>query len=239
VSKIAKLVVWLAVLAAIAAGAFVFWFAVIRDDDPLEAALPDVSSSTSGTTEPGVTTTTASAAQGVEGDWILQAGDGEEFFVGYNVEETLRGIDATATGTTGNYEGLLTIDGEQVTALAVTIDMTTLESDEGFRDDSIRDEGVETDTFPEATFSITAPVALPEPPATGEEVVVPVTGDLTLHGVTRSVTLDVTGRWNGDSIDVTGTIPIVFDDYDITPPARGFVSVRDEGEIVFVLRFGR
>jgi len=238
--KLTKIVLWLVVLGVVAVGAFVFWFAVIRDDDPLEAKLPETSSTVAPSTEPGATTTSGAPSDaGVEGVWTLQPGDGEELFVGYNIEETLRGLDATATGTTGTYEGALTIEGASVTALGVTIDMTTLESDEGFRDDSIRDEGIESDTFRTATFTLAAPIELPGEPVPGEEIAVPATGDLTLHGVTKAVSFEVKGRFNGDSIDVTGTIPVVLADYGITAPSRGFVSVRGEGEIVFVLRFAR
>lgn len=206
-------------------------------------------SDTSGTSVPGATasSTPNSATTGAggtadgtaDGSWTLQPGDGDAMFVGYNVEETLRGLDATATGTTGSYEGSLTVDDASVTALSVSVDMTTLASDEGFRDNALRDDGLETDDFPQAVFTLVSPIALPGTPTVGREVTVTATGELDLHGTVRMVDVAVTARWNGDSIDVTGTIPIVLADYGITAPSRAFVSVRDEGEIVFVLRFAQ
>ncbi len=255
--------------AVVVIGGFVFWFAVVRDDDELVAELPAVETttttagsgpggSTGATTAPGepgtaasttpdatsVTTSDTTSGPGAndgtaDGTWTLEPGDGEAMFVGYNIEETLRGIDATATGTTGAYEGSLTVDGASVTALSVSVDMTTLASDEGFRDNALRDDGLETDTFPQAVFTLVSPIELPDAPVVGEEVAATATGELDLHGVVRMVDVAVTGRWNGDTIDVTGTIPIVLSDYAITAPVRGFVSVRDEGEIVFVLRFAQ
>jgi polyisoprenoid-binding protein YceI len=243
-SKSTKIVIAAVVAAVVLVGAGVLWFAN-RGDDPLEAELPDVTETTddvaTDTTTGGDSTSATSApvADGATGTWNAEPGDRDTFFVGYQIEETLRGLDITATGTTGQYEGSLVIDGDQLTSLRLTVDMTTLESDEGFRDDSLAGEGPETDEFPEATFAVTTPVTLPSVPAEGAEVTVEVTGDLTLHGVTRAVTIPVTARWNGDSIDATGEIPIVLAEYDITAPARGFVSVRDNGKVVFVVRFVR
>ncbi len=63
-------------------------------------------------------------------------------------------------------------------------------------------------------------------------------GDLTLHGVTRPVDVPVEARWSGTTIEVVGTIPVNFADYDIEAPSvGGFVSVEDEGEIELQLTF--
>jgi polyisoprenoid-binding protein YceI len=65
-----------------------------------------------------------------------------------------------------------------------------------------------------------------------------VTGNLTLHGVTRAVTVPVEGRWDGETVQVVGQIPIEFADYDITPPSvGGFVTVADKGAMELQLVF--
>ena len=67
---------------------------------------------------------------------------------------------------------------------------------------------------------------------------VPATGDLTLHGVTKSVTLDLTAQWNGSTITVKGNTPIVMADYQISPPSvGGFVGVDDNGVLEVALAF--
>jgi polyisoprenoid-binding protein YceI len=116
--------------------------------------------------------------------------------------------------------------------------LQALESDEDRRDNAIRNRGLETEKFPEATFALTGPLELPSPPTAGQDVSVTATGDLTLHGVTKPVQVPVQARWNGGTIEVLGNIDIAFADYDIDPPSvGGFVSVEDEGEIELQLTF--
>ena len=61
------------------------------------------------------------------------------------------------------------------------------------RDGQLGRQGVQTDQFPTATFVLTAPIDLGTIPAEGTPVDVTAVGDLTLHGVTKSVS-DPAGR---------------------------------------------
>ncbi len=65
------------------------------------------------------------------------------------------------------------------------------------------------------------------------------TGDLTLHGVTRAVTFEVTTEYAGNVIGVLGSIDIAFADYGIANPSNAFVSTGDTGLLEFVLAFER
>ncbi len=248
-SKMTKILIAIGALAVIAFFAVPPIVSAIRDDDSLEAKLPPASSTTATDRTNPTSSSPSPSLDGsdpttpndttADGTWRAEPGDGAAFFVGYEIEETLRGVDTTATGTTGEYEGSLSVRNDIVDSLTLTVDMTTLRSDETFRDDSIRRGGLETETFPEATFVTTEPTTLAAVPAVGETVTAAVTGELTLHGVTRPITIEVDARWNGDTIDVTGEIPIVLADYDISPPQRSVVSVRDTGKVVFVVQFAR
>ena len=53
-----------------------------------------------------------------------------------------------------------------------------------------------------ATFKLTAPITLTSIPQNKVPVTTSATGDLTLHGVTKSVTFDVSAQRNGDKIDI-------------------------------------
>jgi polyisoprenoid-binding protein YceI len=64
-------------------------------------------------------------------------------------------------------------------------------------------------------------------------------GELTLHGATRQVTVEVTARRSGDSVLASGSIPVTFADYDIPNPSFGAVTTEDNGEIEFLLAFAR
>jgi polyisoprenoid-binding protein YceI len=244
-SKLVKIIVAAVGLLVVAAFVVPKVVANLRDDEDLEAELPEVSTTAApGTisvsnTSTGEPSTSSRNADDPSGTWTLVTGDRATYFVGYQIEETLRGEATTATGTTGTYTGSLTLADQSLTTLELAVDMTTLESDEGFRDDSIRSEGLETTRFPEAGFIVTEPVALSRAPTIGEPINLDVTGDLTLHGVTKTRTVAVEARWNGDTIDVTGEIPITLADYSIVAPRRPFVSVRDRGKVVFVVQFAR
>jgi polyisoprenoid-binding protein YceI len=98
---------------------------------------------------------------------------------------------------------------------------------------------LETSKFPEATFKLTSPVDLGGTPVTGKEYKVPASGDLTLHGVTKPVEMELTARWNGDSIDVLGRLPVQFADYDIAKPSVPILSTDDHGILEVKLTFER
>jgi polyisoprenoid-binding protein YceI len=223
----------LLVLAALAVvlvvGAVAFYLVVLRDDPPDRVALtPD---------EGEPTDTPADATP--EGRWVVRTG--EDTFVGYRVQETFAGLSVAqdAVGRTNDVQGELTVEGDSsVTAASVTAGLQALESDEDRRDNAIRSRGLETDRFPESTFVLSRPLELPSPPRPGQDVSVTATGDLTLHGVARPVDVPLEARWSGTTIEVVGTIPVAFSDYDIEAPSvGGFVSVEDEGEIELQLTF--
>ena len=164
-----------------------------------------------------------------------------ESFVGYRVQEQLATVGAaTAVGRTSDVTGTMTIDGTTITAVDVTADLTTLQSDEANRDRQLQRQGLETATFPTATFTLTQPIELDAVPADGEVVDATATGDLTLHGVTQSVEIPLQARIDGGVITVAGMLPIQFADYDIAQPQGMIVlSVEDHGDLELQLHFVR
>lgn len=227
---------------AIVAGALVVlvgigvavWFLFLKTDPkakPVEVATPTAE-------------TSAGAAASPDGTWKIVAGtdqatgDDAETFVGYRVEEVLFGINQTATGRTPDVTGSLTVSGTTVSKVSITADLTTLTSDKDMRDNAIRDDGLQTSKFPEATFTLTTPITLSAAPTLGTSVQADAQGDLTLHGVTKPVTVSLEARWDGTNIHVFGTLPVNFLDYDITAPSRPQISVEDKGAMDVNLWFG-
>jgi polyisoprenoid-binding protein YceI len=96
---------------------------------------------------------------------------------------------------------------------------------------------MEVDQYPEATFTLTAPIEFGAVPAAGGQITASATGDLTLHGVTRPVTFDVTAEAGDDRIGVLGNIPVRFADYDIANPSMSGITTEDNGLLEFVLVF--
>ena len=85
---------------------------------------------------------------------------------------------------------------------------------------------------------LTTPIVLGAQPAIGETIEVQATGNFTLHGVTKPVTLELQGRYDGRNVQVVGTMPIVFSDYGISAPtAPAVASVDDHGEMELQLFF--
>jgi polyisoprenoid-binding protein YceI len=122
----------------------------------------------------------------------------------------------------------------------IQADLTQLTSDEGRRDNAIRQRGLESERFPSATLELAQPIALDATPAEGEDVRGQGKGRLTVHGVTREVDLSVTGRWTGETIQVAGQLPVKMSDFQIEPPRLGpVVSIEDGLTVDFNLVFER
>jgi polyisoprenoid-binding protein YceI len=220
-----------ALVFVIALGGLGVWYFVFRDDAPAAVDIDHATESLQAQ-EPTVN----ERATGVTGTWTIDhtIGDFADFtssFAGYRVREEVVSIGAkTAVGRTPGVSGSFTIAGKTISEAEFTVDMTTLQSDHGGRDDAMRDEAIETKRFPTATFSLTDAMEFDAIPVDGTRISVEATGDLTLHGVTREVTIPLDAERTGNVIAVTGQIDIPFANYDIDEPtAAGVLSVEDHG----------
>jgi polyisoprenoid-binding protein YceI len=249
------------VIALLVIGAIVAWMLFIRSDAPpavgLTSPSPPASPAAAASPSAAPSDATASAGasasagsgasgEGISGPWTVDPGIGSfsgfsGSFVGYRMEEQLAGIGAnTAVGRTPDVTGSLTIDGTTVTEASFEADLTTLQSDDQRRDGQLRRQGLETGTFPKATFTLTSPVDLGEVPADGQVIQVTATGDLTLHGQTRSVDVPLEAKIESGVITVTGSLPITLSDYGMQAP-RSFVvlSIADQGTMELQLHLTR
>jgi polyisoprenoid-binding protein YceI len=161
----------------------------------------------------------------------------EQSEVGYRVKEVLFGVDTTAVGRSNQVTGSLTIDGNTVTSTDFSVDVATITSDEGRRDNQFRGRIMSADEFPTATFSLTEPIELGVDATDGAAVTTNATGELTLRGVTQPVTFEITAKMENGLIGVQGSIPVVFADYGIANPSTGGVTTEDNGLVEFVLVF--
>jgi polyisoprenoid-binding protein YceI len=233
-----RILLWIGLGVVVVVGlAFAGWYFFLKSDPEPRAAIKQTPLQTSPTTTGG----SGSAAENtaLTGTYTVAPG-GTDNFVGYRVTEKLVAsiVESTATGRTNNVTGTLSIDGTTVEETTVTADLRDLQSDNGFRDGRIRSSGLESDRFPEAKFVLTAPINLSKVPAPGETINAQATGDFTLHGVTKRVTIPIQGRWDGTDVQIVGSLPIVFGDYGISAPtAPAVASVDDHGEMEFQLFF--
>jgi polyisoprenoid-binding protein YceI len=244
-SRRTKWIIGIGVVGVAAAAAFVFLFVLGGADDPvtLEEAVGAVAGDTTpAASQPPATATTGTPAvddAGLDGTWTLAAG--LDSFVGYRVQEDLDPVGAsTATGRTRAVVASLEIEGSTITTVLVDADVSQLESDRSNRDRALRSRGLESATFPQAVFELTAPIELGSVPAEGEAVSATAAGELTAHGVTRPVTADIEAQLQDGVIAVVGTIDIKLSDFEISG-LTGFavLSVEDAGRVEFQLLFSR
>lgn len=242
------LVVAAAVAAILAAGAaYGAWYLFLRPSGPAAVGDPSIAlpSSVAGSSA-GSSASSPSplGAGGVDGTWNVDTtiGSFADFsgsFVGYRVQEQLANIGGNiAVGRTPNVSGTLTIAGTKVTAVGISVDLTTLRSDDQRRDGQLRNQGLETRTYPTGTFALSSPIDLGAVPADGKEIGVTANGRLTLHGTTKDVAIPLKAKLSGSVIVVTGSLPIVFADYGIPKPnSFAVLSIADQGTLELQLFF--
>lgn len=239
-----------ALVVLIAVGFGVWWF-FFRSDAPAEADIDVASDTLEQRNDPGADDGAAGEAgedaaesSGVDGTWVVDPTIGEfdsgagvftGTYAGYRIDEELVQVGSnTAVGRTPEVTGEVTIEGNRLTGADFQVDMTTLMSDEDLRDNTLTTRGLETNTYPTASFSLSEPVRLPPDATSGEQFAVTAVGELTLHGVTNEVSVELDAQLDGDAIAVVGSAPVVLADYEIDRPSAPVVaSVAGEGDFEF------
>ncbi len=173
--------------------------------------------------------------------------DDTQSTVGYRVEEeflsgavTALGKELglfTAVGSTDAIEGqfqLLENESGGLTLVGgeVSVHILTLRSDEHRRDERIRDQFLESRTYPFADFTVTSVEGFPETYTEGEEITFFLTGDMTIREITNSETFTLTARLEGNTITGTGITQIYMVDYGFDPPEiAGYLVALDPATV--------
>lgn len=213
---------------ALGIGGFVLLNVLGGGDGPEELTFSDAPTTTSA---PDASSSEPSGSS-LDGPWVVAAGSQ----AGYRVlEDRIGGLqNIEAVGRTDRVTGGFTVAGTQVSDITAEVQVATMTSDSSFRDSRFAGSIMDTSTFPTATFTA-ASATLPSVPADGATVTVTVSGELTLKGVTRPVEVNLEVKRSGSSVQILGSIPVVFADYGIETPQPPGLSVRDEGEVEFLL----
>ena len=223
------LIVPVALVVVVSAGTFVYIHFIAPDPAP-RLTFSSVASTTSA---PSATTgsSAVAGAASVDGTWKVTGGSR----AGYRVSEVLSGQNDEATGRTTAVTGQLVISGTRVSTATFAVDMATISSGEGQRDNQFRNRIMNTSRYPTATFELTSPIEFTSVPADLVEITVKATGKLTLHGTTKELTIDLKARRNGANLEINGTVPITFSEYGISNPSGGPASVGDNGEMELLI----
>jgi polyisoprenoid-binding protein YceI len=205
---------------------------VIKGDAPEKLTLDSVS-----TTLPGASVAPTPAATGdLSGAWTPT----NQSILGYRVKEILFGQSTEGVGRTNTISGSLNVKGTTITDGSLSVPMDTIESDESRRDGQFRTRIMDVKQFPTGDLKLTSPIELGSVPAPNTEFTQAVTADLTLRGVTKSVTFDAKAVFDGTVVKVNGSIPIKFEDWSIPNPSfAGSIETEDNGLLEFTLVFAK
>jgi len=227
-----------AVVLVLAVGGAALYFFVLKDDPAPKLSVGDTPAGSD-----------AGKVVDVEGAWTVKASTATN--VGFRIQETFIGGAAkhTAVGRTPAVSGGMTIAGTKVTKAKITADLAAIEFtdtpaglDVANRKRAIENAGLEIAKFPSAEFELTAPIELEAIPKGGVTVSAKATGDLTLHGVTKSVTFTIDAKIVNGTIVVATADPVSISlaDYGMTPPKFGPVAdVSKTGSFEFKVTLDR
>jgi polyisoprenoid-binding protein YceI len=124
---------------------------------------------------------------------------------------------STVKGSFTDVEGeIVIVDGDPArSSVTATLKAASIDTRTGQRDDHLRSaDFLDAVNFPEITFKSTR--------ISGDKSEFKVVGDLTIRGVTRPVTLDVTNEgagkdpWGGDRVAFSGTTKLDRRDFGLT-----------------------
>jgi polyisoprenoid-binding protein YceI len=116
-----------------------------------------------------------------------------------------------------------------VSSLTITADLTSLHSVDTVagRDvtqrDGVVNRQLDVQQFPTATFAATS-ASVPGG-ITNQAVDMSVTGKLTIHGVTKDLTIKAKAQLVGGKAEIAGSTSISMTDYGVSPPQMPFVTV--------------
>jgi polyisoprenoid-binding protein YceI len=151
----------------------------------------------------------------------------------FHLPDALEAID----GTTNRVSGTILADPNNAvtSSVEVSIDLASLDTGIALRNHHMRERYIETGKYPTATFksvSVSPPAA---PIVANQPAELNVTGDFTMHGITKRITApvrvivipesDITkaSRGPGDWIHATTTFKLKLSDFGINVP-EGFVD---------------
>lgn len=192
------------------------------------------------TQPPAPVTAPPSATAAIDGNYNLVNPGVNDAGAGYRVlEDVPIGGPETVVGRTSQVSGSLTISNGAVTAASVTVDARSLSTGVGLRDETLRNQYLESNAFPTSTFVLQAPIALSGVPGDGQVVSVSAAGSLTMHGQTRAVTASIQARRTGPVIEVVGQIPVKLGNFGIQRPDALGRTVRDDATVEFKVYFAK
>lgn len=184
-------------------------------------AVPAKTSASQNTTIPAATSSTSPLASSV--DLVRVVVVPEKSQVNYRVREQLANLQfpSDAVGATNAITGTLVgkPDGTIVSEESkFVVNLSTLKSDAGQRDDFIKRGVLQTNQYPNATFVPKEAPGIPTTVPPSGEATFKLIGDLTVRNVTKPVTWDTTCKGNGSEGTCTAKTSFQFGYFNLQIP---------------------
>ncbi|MDF1504035.1 YceI family protein [Roseisolibacter sp. H3M3-2] len=160
----------------------------------------------------------------------------------YRVREQLVGKDLPndVIGVTKDVTGQLVVqpDGKVVSGSKISVKVASLASDQTRRDNYLRRRTLETDKYPTVDVVPTTFTGISSPIPAGQSRDFSLTANMTIHGVTRPTTWQVTARAEGKDVVGTAKTSFTFKDFSLEQPKVPIVlSVADTVRLEYDFRF--
>ena len=172
----------------------------------------------------------------------LEVGDGT--VANYRATEQFVGVSffSDAVGESSAVTGTMTVnpDGSIAPGAKFSFDLKSMKSNEDLRDNYVRTRTLEVDKFPTADFVPKSISGIPHPiPGMGASGF-QLTGDLTIHGVTKEVTWNGISTFSPNLLSGRASTDINFDQFGLTKPKIGrLVAVGDKLTLEMVFKMKR
>ncbi len=174
----------------------------------------------------------AAPAGQLDGTWQVAPGS----LAGFRVRESFLGVGNDVTGRTGDVTGTAVVRSGQVTRATFQVSLAAITVNGKTRQPQLI-QSLEVAAHPVATVSLAGPVALPAAFSSGDTITRTAPATFTLNGITRPVTVTLSARRDGTTIEAAGSLPVTFADFSIKGPSGygAFGSLADNGTAEFLL----
>ena len=139
----------------------------------------------------------------------------------------------SGTAPVKTLEFTLNPDDIESSTLSISLEPDEFDSGNFVRDANARRAVFESAEFPEIRFDAAQVSSDNSSLEEGESQTLSMTGDLTMHGVTRDLALDLEVTRTTNTLNATGGFSVLLSDYDMNRPEFFGNVVADEVELVF------
>ena len=150
-------------------------------------------------------------------------------------------VPGSVVGITGDVSGefLITSDNQPtLMSMKILVDLRTLDSGSPERDSHVRNDTLEVNKYPYATFTVMDAQILPGSYSEGQNVTFKLKGDLTIHGVTHPTTFTMQGQLAHNMVLGSATTVLHLQDFNMkTPMTTAGVTITISKDITLTVHY--